>query len=151
MKTKSILYRSVFALLLSAVAARAEEIKTVLITANDLMRFNVKRIDAEPGQKIRVQLKNEGTLPREVMAHNWILLKAGSDTNAYTETAASARNQNYRPASLDNEVIAAIPLVGANETGEVVFNAPSARGVYPFLCSYPGHCQTGMRGELVVR
>lgn len=151
MKTNPILCRLAFAILLCATVARAEEIKTVQITASDLMRFNVKRIEVEPGQKIRVQLKNEGTLPREVMAHNWILLKAGSDTNAYTAAAAGARKQDYRPASLDDEVIAAIPLVGAHETREVVFAAPSTRGVYPFLCSYPGHCQIGMRGELIVR
>ena len=59
--------------------------------------------------------------------------------------------QNYQPASLAGEVLAAIALVGARETGEVTFAAPLAPGSYPFLCSFPAHCQVGMRGELVVK
>ena len=151
MKTKPIRLVAIALALLGPLFARAEGVKTVVITANDMVRFSVKRIDVAPGEKIRIQLKNEGTLPREVMAHNWVLLRAGVDANAYSAAAASARDQNYQPASLEAQVLEAIPLVGAQESGEVTFAAPTRRGVYPFLCSYPGHCQAGMHGELVVR
>jgi len=30
------------------------------------------------------------------------------------------------------------------------FAAPAAPGRYPFICSFPGHAQVGMRGVLIV-
>lgn len=154
MKTKSTAALLIAALLatasLPAESGSGPE-KTVVITANDNMKFNVTRIEARPGQKIHVVLKNEGTLPREVMAHNWVLLKTGENPTAYAAAALSAKGQNYQPPSLAGEVLAAIPLIGARQTGEVTFDAPAIPGSYPFLCSFPAHCQVGMRGELVVR
>ena len=131
--------------------AESDAVKTVAITANDNMKFNLTRIDASPGQKIRVQLTNTGTLPKEVMAHNWILLKAGQDPNVYTTKALTAKDEDYQPKALSDEVLASIPLIGAKQTGEVTFDAPTAPGSYPFFCSFPAHCQVGMRGELVVK
>ena len=131
--------------------AESEAIKTVVITANDNMKFNLARINVTPGQRIRIQLKNEGTLPKEVMAHNWILLKAGLDPNAYTTQALTAKNEGYQPKALADEVLASIPLIGARETGEVTFDAPTVPGSYPYFCSFPAHCQVGMRGELIVK
>ena len=132
-------------------AAAPDPVKSVVIIAGDSMKFSVTRIDARPGQTIHIQLKNEGTLPKQVMGHNWIVLRAGSDTSAYAAAALSAKDQNYQPTSLAGEVLAAIALVGAKETGEVTFDAPLQPGSYPFLCSFPAHCQVGMRGELVVK
>jgi azurin len=154
MKTKSTSALLIAALLATASLPAESEPgpeKTVVITANDNMKFNVTRIEARPGQKIHVVLKNEGTLPREVMAHNWVLLKTGENPTAYAAAALSAKGQNYQPPSLAGEVLAAIPLIGARQTGEVTFDAPAIPGSYPFLCSFPAHCQVGMRGELVVR
>ena len=143
------------AALLSTVSLPAESDpgpeKTVVITANDNMKFSVTRIEARPGQRIHIVLKNEGTLPKEVMAHNWVLLKIGENTTAYATAALSAKGQDYQPPSLAGEVLAAIPLIGARKTGEVTFAAPTEPGSYPFLCSFPAHCQVGMRGELVVK
>ncbi len=132
-------------------ASAADSVKTVVITANDSMKFSVTRIEASPGQKIHVQLRNEGTLPKEVMGHNWILLKAGQDITVYTTAALAAKDQNYQPKSLSSEVLACIPLLGAKQSGEAEFDAPAVPGRYPFICSFPAHCQVGMRGELVVK
>jgi len=154
MKTKSIPLRLLTVAFLTAflrAAAAGEGVRTVVITANDNMRFSVTRIDAHPGEKICVQLKNDGTLPKEVMAHNWVLLKSGQDANAYAAAALTAKDQEYQPKTLAGEVLAAIPLVGAHREAETTFAAPTAPGTYPFLCSFPAHCTVGMRGELVVK
>lgn len=153
MITKSIPALLIAALATASLPAEPAPVseKTVVITANDNMKFNVTRIEAQPGQKLHIVLRNEGTLPREVMSHNWILLKAGENPTAYATAALSAKTQNYQPTSLAGEVLAAIPLIGARKTGEVTFEAPTAPGTYPFLCSFPAHCQVGMRGELVVK
>lgn len=136
---------------MSASAATPAPAKDIVIVANDLMRFSVTHIEAQPGQTIHVILKNEGTLPKEVMGHNWILLKKGSDSLVYTAAAMSAQSDNYQPKALTNEVLAVIPLLGAKQTGEVTFTAPEVPGTYVFLCSFPAHFQAGMHGDLVVK
>src|SRR5258708_25447570 len=131
--TSSVLI-AVFVMVAFAHRASAEDvIRTVVITATDNMRFSVTRIDAHPGEKLLIQLKNEGTLPKEVMAHNWVLLKAGEGPNAYATAALSAKDQDYQPKSLADEVLAFIPLVGAHHEGETAITAPTVPGSYPFL------------------
>lgn len=46
----------------------------VSITANDQMKFDVVSIEARPGQKVTVTLKNVGTMPKMSMGHNFVLL-----------------------------------------------------------------------------
>ncbi|MBI5766279.1 MAG: hypothetical protein HZA93_00675 [Verrucomicrobia bacterium] len=52
---------------------------------------------------------------------------------------------------MKDKVLATIGLLGPNETGEASFTAPTEPGEYPFLCSFPAHCQIGMKGVLVVK
>ena len=126
-------------------------VKDVAIVANDQMKYSVTRIEAQPGQVVHVTLRNEGTLPKEVMGHNWVLLKSGQDAAAYAAAALSGAKEMYQPKALADQVIAFIPLLGAKQEGEVTFNAPTAPGTYEFLCTFPAHCQAGMRGVLVVK
>jgi azurin len=135
----------------SSLAAAPASTKDVVIVTNDQMKFSVTRIEAQPGQSIHVTFKNEGTLPKEIMGHNWILLKAGDDGAAYAAAAISAVKENYEPKALANQVLASIPLLGAKHAGEVTFSAPETPGTYVFLCSFPAHFQAGMRGELIVK
>jgi len=111
--------------------------KTVVISAFDTMKYSVNTIDAHPGEKITVELKNEGTLPKEAMGHNWVLLKAGSDPQAYANAAVAAKAEGFQPKSLADKVIASIKVLGPKETGTVSFTAPTAPGSYPYLCSFP--------------
>jgi azurin len=129
----------------------SEPVKTVAISAYDTMKFSLTQIEVHPGQKLRVQLTNEGNLPKEVMGHNWVLLKAGLDPVAYSSAAIAAKAEGYQPMALADEVLASIPLLGSKETGEVTFTAPTVPGNYSFLCSSPAHCQVGMRGVLIVK
>jgi azurin len=125
--------------------------KDVVIVANDQMKFSVTHIEARPGQTVHVTLSNEGTMPKAVMGHNWVLLKAGVDANAYANAAMAAAADDYEPKARADQVLASIPLLGPKKEGEVTFDAPQVSGTYFFLCSFPAHCQAGMRGELVVK
>ena len=129
----------------------ADDEKLVTIVANDSLKFSVKEIDATPGQKIHVRLTNEGTLPKDGMGHNWILLDSESEAGPYATTALSARSTEYEPKALASHVLASIPLLGPKETGDVTFNAPTKPGKYPFICSCSGHSMAGMKGFLVVK
>ena len=135
----------------AAPAASAFPPLTVSITTNDMMSFSVTKIEAHPGQTVTVKLKNTGTLPKTAMAHNWILLKADANMAAYAAAAAAAKADNFQPKSLQNEVIASIPMIGAKESGEVTFTAPTTPGTYNYLCSCYGHSMAGMKGVLIVK
>ena len=134
----------------SLMAAKSETIN-VSISAGDTMKYTVTKIEAAPGQKVVVELKNDGNMPKEAMAHNWVLLKAGVDPQAYSNAAVGAKSENYQPKSMADKVIASIGLLGPKESGKTSFTAPSAPGTYAYLCSFPAHCQVGMRGILVVK
>ncbi|HWA08024.1 MAG TPA: plastocyanin/azurin family copper-binding protein [Opitutaceae bacterium] len=125
--------------------------QVVNIQANDTMKYDVTRIEATPGQDLKVVLTNVGSMPKTAMAHNWVLLKAGSDPLAFSTAAAAATTTNYIPAALQDQIIAHIDLLGPKESGEVAFKAPSAPGEYPFLCTFPAHFLIGMKGVLVVK
>ncbi len=115
------------------------------------VKYDVTSIAAAPGELVKVVLTNAGTLPKNVMGHDWVLLKAGTDAAAFAAAAATEPGNGYIPAGMKGSVLAFIPLLGPRETGEVTFTAPSEPGRYPFLCTFPGHYVIGMKGELVVK
>jgi azurin len=133
----------------SAHSAEAE--KTIIIVANDTMKFDVTQIQATAGQPIHVQLHNNGSVPKASMGHNWVLLDDESIVMQYAMAAMSSPDTDYKPKSLASHVLAATPLLGPKEVGDVTFNAPTKPGKYPFICSFPGHAMTGMRGDLIVK
>ena len=135
----------------AAAPAAADGPQTIEITAGDTMKYSVTAITAKPGEDLKVVLTNEGTQPKEVMGHNWVLLKAGSDVAAFDAAAIQAKDTDYIPASLKDEIIAKIDLLGPRKSGEADFKAPTTPGEYPFLCTFPAHFQVGMHGTLTVK
>jgi len=148
-----LLLLSTFLLLILGTGLRADmgAVETVNIAAYDTMNYSVKEIDAHPGQKLVVILTNKGTLPKNIMAHNWILLKAGASANAYAKEAL--KEDNFQPKALADEVIASTPALGPNESATVAITLPNTPGTYPYLCTAVGHTMGGggMRGVLIVK
>jgi len=139
---------------LAAVSAspvlRADDEKKVQIQANDQMKYDVVSIDATVGQKVTVTITNAGKLPKVAMAHNFVLLKAGTDVSAFAMAAMTHQETGYMPPNMADKVIAATALVGPAESTTVTFTAPAA-GTYDYLCTFPGHALAGMRGTLTVK
>ena len=135
----------------SAAPAKAGEARTIEITANDQMKFSVTTIEAKPGEQLKIVLKNIGTLPKEAMGHNWVLLKKGADAAAFSTAAVAAKAQDYVPDNLKNQVVAHTKLIGPKQTDEITFTVPSEPGDYPYLCSFPAHYVVGMKGTLTVK
>ena len=129
---------------------RADDGGKVVIHAGDQMRFDVTTLSASPGEKLTVTLINSGTLPKVAMAHNWVLLKAGTDVSAYVTAALTHQETGYLPPEMAPAVIASTKLLGPGESDTVTFTAPAA-GVYDYVCSFPGHALAGMRGTLTVK
>ena len=135
----------------STAPAAAASGQTIEITAGDTMKYNITSITAKPGEDLKVILTNNGTQPAEVMAHNWVLLQAGSDVAAFDAAAIGAKDTQYIPPALTSEIVAHIDLLGPRKSGEVDFTAPTTPGDYPFLCTFPAHYQVGMKGVLTVK
>jgi len=133
----------------TAAAADKGAARVIEITGNDQMKFSVAAIEAKAGEELKVIFTNVGTLPKEAMGHNWVLLKAGTDVNAFATAGMTAKATDYIPASMKDKVIAHTPVLGPKGKAEVVFKAP-APGTYTYICSFPGHYMI-MRGTLTVK
>lgn len=125
--------------------------RVIEITGNDQMKFSVTTITVKPGEAVTVRLKSVGTLPKIAMAHNFVLLAAGTDATAFANAAATSPSTGYIPAAQKGKVLAMTGLAGPGETVSVTFKAPARPGRYTFLCTFPGHFVAGMKGELVVK
>ena len=133
----------------SAPAAGASAARVIEITANDQMKFSVDKIEAKAGEQLKVVLNNIGTLPKEAMGHNWVLLKAGTDAMAFGMASMTAKDNEYIAPAMKDKVVAFIPVLGPKKSGEVTFTVPAA-GEYPFICSFPGHVAL-MKGTMIVK
>jgi azurin len=132
-------------------AADANAVATLEFTANDSMKFNLTRAEVKAGQEVKVIFTNIGSMPKAAMGHNWVLLKKGTDIEAFDKAAIGAAATDYVPAALADQIIAHTKLLGPKQTDEITFKAPTEPGEYPFLCSFPAHFQAGMKGVLVVK
>ena len=125
--------------------------RTVTITANDEMKLNITEITAKPGEILRIRVLAVGTAPKATMAHNFVLLNAGTNQIVFAEAAAKAVSTDYIPPALKSSIIASTPLIGNGESTEVIVKVPKAAGNYPYLCTFPGHFAAGARGKLIVK
>lgn len=119
----------------------------IVITGNDAMQFNKKEIKVVAGKKVKITLKHTGKMDKNVMGHNFVLLKQGVDLTAFGNKAATARDTDYIPDG-GADVLAHTKLIGGGETVVLEFDAP-AKGTYDFLCSFPGHYAL-MKGKFIV-
>lgn len=138
-----------------AQTTKAPAARTINITAGDpvdgKMTFSVSQIVAKPGERLRVVLTSTGVLPKLVMGHNFVLLKAGVDPKGFSEDAASARDTDFIPAARKAEIVAYTSIVGPGERDEVTFTVPKVAGKYSYLCSFAGHFAAGMTGIMLVK
>ena len=134
----------------SAVTA-ADPPRTIDVVATDDMKYSVSTITARPGEPIRIRLIVKGTMPKIAMAHNVVVLKLGTDVAKFGADGVPHRATDFIAPALAGQVIARTPMAGPGETVEVVFTAPAKPGRYPFICTFAGHYQMGMKGTLVVK
>jgi azurin len=134
----------------SAGAPTAASGRAIEITGNDTMKFSLTEIRAKPGETLSVTLANVGTMPKMSMGHNWVLLKTPGVVDAFAADSAQAPTTDYIAVSRKEDILAHTKLLGPKERDTVTFQAPKQPGRYPFLCTFPGHYQVGMKGELIV-
>ena len=126
------------------------EVSTIELQVGDNMRFTPSLIQAHPGQRVRIVVTGIGRLP--AVAHNVVVLKKGTAPKAFLDKASKATEETRSiPPAMNDQAIAASALVKPGESAEVTFEAPVEPGEYMFVCSFPGHFNLGMKGQLIVR
>jgi azurin len=132
--------------------SRAPEMppKEIEMTGNDQMKFDVTTFDVKAGQKVSVTLKNIGSLPRESMGHDFTLLDKNTDVVKFVADGSTHKETDYIPPDQKFRVLAKTKLLGPGESDTVTFNAPSVPGSYDYICIFPGHYASGMKGAMTV-
>ena len=134
-----------------AVRAAESPVRTIDIVATDDMKYSINEIAAEPGEEIRIRIHARGVIPKVAMAHNVVVLKIDTDIDTLLKDGAPYRDSDFIPPSMLKSVIAKTALAGAGEVMQVKFKVPANAGDYPYLCTFAGHYQAGMKGTLKVQ
>ncbi len=118
-------------------AVRGEDAREVGIAAVEGLRFEPVRMEARPGEALRIRVENaDGTdLP-----HNWVLGKPGSLKKLVEDALALGGEGPGREFVPDvAEVLAATRLLEGGESEVLAVKVPEEAGVYPYVCTFPGH------------
>ena len=129
----------------------AENCKTT-IESTDQMSFNTKAIEIDKSCKIfTVELKHTGSLPKNVMGHNWVLSKEADMQAIATDGMAAGVDKNYLKEG-DARIIGHTKIIGGGESDSVTFDVSklNAAEKYGFFCSFPGHISM-MKGTVTLK
>ena len=125
---------------------------SVDIQGNDQMQFSTNAISVDKSCKtFTVNLSHPGSLPKNVMGHNWVLTTAADMQGVVTDGMAAGLDKNYVKEG-DTRVIAHTKIIGAGEKDSVTFDVSklTAGESYQFFCSFPGH-NSMMKGAVVLK
>ena len=121
---------------------------TIRLTGDDLMKYNLNKIEVKEGQKIKLTLTHIGKMAKEAMGHNFVLLMPEITVEAFANEAALAKDNDYIPEGQADNIIVHTKMVGGGESTSIEFDAP-AKGSYKFMCSFPAH-YVNMKGDFIV-
>tara|TARA_A100001015_G_C14350562_1_gene466603 strand:+ start:37 stop:471 length:435 start_codon:yes stop_codon:yes gene_type:complete len=107
------------------------------------MKYNVVQIKAKPNSSLLIKFLNNANM--EIMKHNIVVLNSEDAIDEVGKAALSAENNVPDHPS----IIAASNMVGPGDSTELVVQIPNEPGVYPYICTFPGHYQV-MQGKIVV-
>ncbi len=116
-------------------------------TVPDQMLFDKERLVVKAGRPVEVIFENNDLMP-----HNFVITEPGALEELglkaeATATEPGAMARGYVPDS--KKVLYAIRLLQPREVQKLSFTAPTRPGVYPYVCTYPGHWRR-MYGALYV-
>ena len=118
----------------------------IVLNSSDLMKFDQNELRVFEGQEITLTLNHTGKMSKEIMGHNFVLLKKKTDLDDFAQRAMLARENEYIP--LGDETIAYTKMIGGGESDTITFTAPK-KGSYTYICTFPGHYGL-MKGVLIV-
>ena len=130
-----------------ATAQKKESRRPITIRAIEGLQFDPPRTKIDPGQTVRFRILNRD--PGD-LAHNFVLIKPGALAEIQKlsmQVDQAAIDRDYLPDH--DSVLKATKLLNADEGDDFLFTAPEKPGIYPYVCTFPGHAQL-MYGALYV-
>jgi azurin len=135
-------FKGLFLLFLTLTFAMCENDKTADSTPISIsmkamvgLQYDVVRFKVKPGSKVKITLNNVSD-----MSHNLLITKPGARldvVNSALKLAGKGPQMDYIPGI--DEVLWSIPVISPGQSKSVTFTAPGQSGVYPYVCTYPGH------------
>lgn len=137
-------------LILSCILQLSGQSRTLYIEGYDRMRYSIETITVEPGTQIVLTLKTVSEIPKSQMAHNWLLLIKGADVDHFVNQSIQHKENGYIDPDQQEKILAHTGMLGGGEQETISFKAPSEKGKYTYVCTFPGHYVAGMKGILAV-
>ncbi|WP_134942871.1 azurin [Pseudomonas syringae] len=125
---------------------------SVTVDSTDQMMYDTKAIEIDKSCKeFTVNLTHSGSLPKNVMGHNWVLGKE-ADAQAITTDGMSVGIDKDYVKPDDTRVIAHTKVIGAGEKDSVTFDVSKLdlAEKYQFFCTFPGHISM-MKGAVTLK
>ena len=120
---------------MTLVHAQNNSVVVIPINAVAGLKYDPVRFKVKPGTTVRLVLTNV-----DDMAHNLLITEPGA-REAVVKLAMDLGDKgpalNYIPAS--SKVLWSIALVDPGQSKSITFTAPTTKGVYPYVCTFPGH------------
>jgi putative heme-binding domain-containing protein len=118
-----------------------------LSTVPDQMLFDKERLAVQAGKPVEFLFENNDLMP-----HNFVITQPGAleEIGTLAESTATdphALERSYVPPS--KKILLASRLLQPRDTQRLSFTAPKQPGIYPYVCTYPGHWRR-MYGALYV-
>jgi azurin len=117
------------------VSQQMSAVTTIRLNAVAGLQFDLVRFHVKPGAAVKIVLEN-----KDDMSHNMLITKPGARmdvVNAAMRLEEKGPQMDFIPDM--PEVLWSIPVLAPGETKSVTFTAPRTEGVYPYVCTFPGH------------
>ncbi len=116
-------------------------------TVPERMIYDKERLVIQAGKPVEFVFSNTDAMP-----HNFVITMPGAMEEVgllaeSTSMEVDAMNRHYVPKS--DKILLSSKLLQPKESQALSFNAPSEHGIYPYVCTYPGHWRR-MYGALYV-
>jgi len=129
---------------------RLAEVVVPLITlgtVRERMIYDRETVAVQAGRPVEFRLTNTDNMP-----HNFAVVLPGfmaevGELAEATGRDADAAARNFIPKS--DKILVASKLVQPEQTDSIFFEVPKEPGIYPYVCTYPGHWRR-MYGALYV-
>jgi putative heme-binding domain-containing protein len=134
----------------SATRQRLENLDVQVIaigTVIERMLYDKEQIAIQAGKPVEFRVSNSDAMP-----HNFAIVSPGAMEEVGLLAEATARDadamqRQYIPKS--DKILLASRLLQPRESQTLAFEAPKEQGIYPYVCTYPGHWRR-MHGALYV-
>jgi len=122
---------------LRAEDAPAPKTRAFKLVMSDGLRFSPARVSAESGEKLTFKIDNVDSAD---LAHNFVVIKPGTRSAVVALSlaqGADAPARDFVPASAD--ILGSSKLLPAGNAAVVTVQLPDEKGIYPYVCTFPGH------------